>query len=249
MVPSDPRFIEVLKKQVNFELKKYNALPFWLVILYLHMDRENTAYFKTSQDLGTYFKLQTSKDKDSSNTSWVYEYLASASTLDLLLTSKQVYLYSSVDLQTFLKPFDDVFFINFTRLRGKKIPKAIRTVREYYYRNTHLKKLITGLVNECQRVKGQIPRYLAIPYLFFNRNKTLTIHLTDIEHKITAGYMLKYNPQTKTIKSRMMGSQTSRFSTKDRFLFLLGHSNWAIIEFLLDSSGYYSSHKCKIVKL
>lgn len=201
---------ELLHSNLLFELDRYRYLPLHLVILYLMITKDHCSF--CFSDL----KLTTAvSDRDPG---WLG--------INLIHKSKSYrnrYInHNPITYYKMKHPYEGIIDIFKTPIypSGVNITKELLDNEKdiIFARNKSMKRLITSLVQieSSSDPDSMIPFYLAIPYLFMNKDKLLLVTDNFDLHPVE----LQYDPQNVSIrwKECMAGSKYGKNPDQTQYL-------------------------------
>lgn len=193
------KLISIAEKNLINELETYVKLPFFLGILYLALRPNNTLYINNAgvrlgapeKPGGTYELYVTF---GSGWDTWSPQDLSQFRTYDLI-TGDPHTIHPVLTMCYFNPPPKKRF------TKGLILPKEY-TKQYIYYRNKSIKNTLEVLVNNYMRRYNTIPFIYALPYLYFNRDKSLNLKANYYYHN----HIIKYNLQNNTTSARPLNS-------------------------------------------
>lgn len=202
----------ILETSLILELDKYRYLPLHLVFLYLSITKEHKTFYFSD------LRLSTKVDKEDPSLLGIFlghhgrEYRATYGDPQLMLAGLKL-----------REPHDGVLHLFKTPIYPDCRPSKATVENEkdiIFARNKTIKRLITSLVSlEDGAFKDNyIPFYLAIPYLFYNKDKKLIFTAPNSGQPVE----FQYDPQNVSLRTKESGGGSiyGNNYSQDTFLIL-----------------------------
>lgn len=201
------QLLATLERNLHAELGKFKCLPFYLAVLYLKTGRSATDSIRRG-----HINVKYNYKRDEYIIDEIGNQIQTTNAWNDLTdpipdTTGDVYIRG-------YHPFKSPFTVEYDKKVGvgqnQKHHKNLKHVH-IYSRNKTLINLINELIDLYMQVDGEVPRHYALPYLFFNQNKTLTYIYIDKETDVSVPawntkplypVYIKYNPYNQCIRMR-----------------------------------------------
>ena len=194
------RFIKLLEDRLSLELSTYNNLPFYFAWLYITLNEKNTIFYNS-----LYIKYRKADNR----------WNQSDPDADYLIHSFDNNKFSHLELhrtEYYTHPFKSPCYVVSPNWTWKKNQVMDNNNNYVYYRHDRLKNLINTICNQYIQERNNIPFKYVVPYLFFNRDREVTIVTSE------GATVFKYDLQNEAIKEK------DQYHTNSKYFKIVDHT-------------------------